>query len=508
MKRTLFKNACICLSLILMVSCELNDDENLNEPEYPVPTISIGDNTSANLGVGQFLNFNDIDYEAAVALSRFTILDGDTPLFSRIFNDGTVASVDNESFLFQIPEAWFNTTRSINFEVTDELNQSARTTFTLTVSDIVPQYSITTVTINGEEFRRIEGIVNFDEILSASHKYLLNGVVEVSQQTTLTIEPGTHIYGETTESRLEVNEFATLLADGTLENPIVFSAFSQAPGQTPNDSAGQWSGIGIRGSGGNSSSGIIKYLRLEYPGSDDDAIQLTNVGNGTTAEYLQVYRSPDNAFRINEGTVNLKYIIATDCEDAGIRYDDAWNGAGQFWVINTTFTTGNAVEGRDDALAVLSNITITGIGVNVPGEASNGGGFRIRNGAKANIYNTVVTGVDRSLRFSNGSELFTESGESFMSNSISFGNDEDDGTGFHSTADFFNPTDNDYLPQYNNSVSPITITDSYVGTDTANSTAAGVINPFFTDVNYVGAVEAGNDWTLGWCLNIDGSLRN
>ncbi len=502
----------LLLSSIIIISCDQNDDEDFPDPTYAAPVVELSDN-GAELGVGQFINIT-VGLKGSVALTTFQIKDGNTVLEQFVFPENSGAYDDNPNtdgnqdfpFLFRVPADWLGTTRNLEFSLNDRLGNTKIETFSITVSEIVPQYTIEDVTIDGQAYKEISGIVNFNETLTSDNLYLINGFVEVSQQTTLMIEAGTTIYGKDAKSRLNINEFGTITADGTLENPIVFTSFETAQGQSGNPDNGDWSGIQINGSGAGDNSGIFRYVRVEYGGSDNDTFQLSNVGDQTIIEYVQVFKSLDNAFRVNEGNVNLRYIVATDSEDAGVRFDDGWMGNGQFWVVNTT-TTSTAIEGRDQSNTVLSNITITGIGFNDTPSPPDGDGIRIRNEAKARIYNTIVTGVDRSIRFSDGSEAFTTTGENVFRNSASFNNDSDGGTGFHSSADLFNPTDGDYDPVNNNSIDPFTITDSYVGVSTANSRAAGGLSSFFEDVNYIGAVPVNNDWTLGWTLNMDGSLR-
>ncbi|MBQ0734666.1 hypothetical protein [Aquimarina celericrescens] len=501
-KHILYKAYILILCTVVFTSCDRNDDENFPPPEYNSPEIELTDN-SAELGAGQLINIS-ASINASVALTSLRVTEGNS-VIDQINYDGA-RGTDTYSFLFQIPTDWLGTTRDINFLITDRLNQTDTATFSVTVSEIIPQYTIEDVTIEGQTYKEINGIINFNETLTNDNLYLLDGEVSVGQSTTLTIEPGTTIYGKDASSRLDVREFGMIVADGTAEDPIVFTSFNTAPGQSGNPAHGDWSGIQINGSGQGDNSGVIKYVRIEYGGSNDDTFQIQNVGDQTVIEYVQVFKSLDNAFRVNEGNVNIRYIIATDCEDAGIRFDDMWNGHGQFWVVNS-ISTSNAIEGRDESNTILSNITITGVGFNDSSQGPAGNGFRIRNNAKARIYNSVVTGVDRSIRFSDGSEAFTTTGENIFSNSASFSNDEDSGTGFHSSADLFNPTDGDYDPTFNNSIASFQIENSYVGTSTVNSREAGPLSSFFENVNYIGAVPADNDWTLGWTRNIDGNIR-
>lgn len=373
-----------------------------------------------------------------------------------------------------------------------------------------PEYIIEDVELNGQTFKRITGNININETLDNSSLWIIADSVTVAQQTKLTITEGTEIFAETPETILYVNQLAEVDWQGTSTEPIVFNSLANAPGQGDgNDSPGQWLGIRIDGDGANSNSGIIRYIRQMYAGFGNDgqnAFQLENVGSGTTLEYLQVYKNANRSFRLNGGDAKLKYLVSTNSAGIGFRIDAGFNGSGQFWVINKDINAGNAIEGRGGN-PILSNITVTGVGFNDPTASPLGGGIRIRNGGNAQIYNAVVVGVDRSIMFSDGSEQGVADGISFFRNSASFDNNVDGGTGFHSTAAIFNPTNGNYNPAFNNSVAPFSIVDSYVGTSTSNSTPAGALNPFFTDVNYVGAVQEGNDWTVGWCLNLDGTLR-
>lgn len=394
------------------------------------------------------------------------------------------------------------------------------------------QYTIADVNLNGQAFKKLTGTVDANETLDNTSLWIIADSVRVATNAKLTITQGTQIFAETPQTVLlvenledldgggnpiGVSAFGEIDWQGTSTNPIVFNSLANAPGQgAGDDSAGQWDGIRIEGGGPGSNSGIIRYVRVMYSGLGSNGLELRNVGNGTTVEYVQVYKNDGTAgIRVNSGDVNLKYIVATNGADRGLRFDDdgdtgggGWSGAGQFIVVNKDIPAGNAIEARDNTLPILSNVTITGVGFNSPGSTPDGNGFRVRDDGDLKIYNTVVTGVDRSVRIDNNSGI--ANGDSVFANSASFDNNpgQDSGTGFHSSADVFNPTSASYDPSFNNSVTPFSIVDSYVGTSTANSTPAGALDPFFDDVNYVGAVQAGdgNDWTFGWTVTLDGTV--
>ena len=386
-------------------------------------------------------------------------------------------------------------------------------------SSVFAQYDIEDVTLNGQDFKKITGAIDANETLDNTSLWIIADTLRVRQNAKLTITQGTQIFAETPITILIVNDDgsgAEVDWQGTSSEPIVFNALANAPGQgAGDDSAGQWEGIRVNGSGNGSNSGVIRYLRVMHAGFGSDgnnAFELNGVGNGTTVEYVQVYKNDNRAIRLNGGDVNLKYAIATAGLNTGFRFDDdgtdGWTGAGQFWVVNKDVAGSASIESRDGSSPIISNVTITGNGLNDPGSTPDGDGIRVRDDGNARIYNTVVTGVDRSVRIDNSDGI--SNGDSVFANSASFDNnpDQDNGTGFHSSAEVFNPTSGSYDSSFNNTVTPFTIVDSYVGTSTANSTSAGALDPFFDDVNYVGAVESGGSdaWTFGWTVTLDGTV--
>ncbi|MBY0427398.1 MAG: hypothetical protein K2Q22_17315, partial [Cytophagales bacterium] len=68
-------------------------------------------------------------------------------------------------------------------------------------------------------------------------------------------------------------------------------------------------------------SGILKYVRIEYPGrkfsffNELNGLSLCAVGNKTTIEYVQVSFSNDDSFEWYGGSVNAKYLISYRCKD-------------------------------------------------------------------------------------------------------------------------------------------------------------------------------------------------
>jgi hypothetical protein len=135
----------------------------------------------------------------------------------------------------------------------------------------------------------LSGVITKNATLSKRNTYLLKGIVYVSDNATVTIEPGTVIRGDaSTCGTLVIAKGGKLIANGTETDPIVFTSNLTEGGR----SAGDWGGIIILGSapinkipgmavldwnletkyayyGGNiedDNSGILKYVRIEYPG--------------------------------------------------------------------------------------------------------------------------------------------------------------------------------------------------------------------------------------------------
>ena len=186
---------------------------------------------------------------------------------------------------------------------------------------------------NGNTCIQLSGEIDSDLILTSDNCYELVGGVSVLDGVTITIEAGTRIVaGQTTDgiySYLLINQGATIIAEGTASQPIVFTS-NQA---TPNP--GDWGGLIIAGRapinrgetataevanisyGGTNAadnSGIVRYVRLEYTGgrinadSEYNGLSLYGVGSGTTLEYIQTYLGNDDGIEFYGGTVDLKYI--------------------------------------------------------------------------------------------------------------------------------------------------------------------------------------------------------
>ncbi|UOQ65881.1 hypothetical protein [Hymenobacter volaticus] len=159
------------------------------------------------------------------------------------------------------------------------------------------------------------------QTLSRNTIYLLQGFVYVPNGVTLTIEPGTIIKGDkVSKGSLIVQRGGRLIADGTPTQPIVFTSNQPAGSRA----AGDWGGIILCGSapqnlpgdptieggpvanfGGTNAadnSGILRYVRIEFPGvefvanNEINGLTLGGVGSGTIIDYVQVSYSGDDSY--------------------------------------------------------------------------------------------------------------------------------------------------------------------------------------------------------------------
>ena len=181
--------------------------------------------------------------------------------------------------------------------------------------------------------------ISTNTTLFAKNVYLLSGTVRVINNAVLTIEPGTLIRGESkTTGALMITKGAQIIANGTENNPIIFTSDKSPSNRKPGD----WGGLILLGSaplntfgnkgdfgfdkdvkfnnyGGinsNDSSGILKYVRVEFGGKKDptgyssNSISLAGIGKKTILEHIMVTDSFDDSFQIYGGNFTLNYVVS------------------------------------------------------------------------------------------------------------------------------------------------------------------------------------------------------
>ncbi|EMQ93792.1 hypothetical protein D778_01522 [Xanthomarina gelatinilytica] len=192
----------------------------------------------------------------------------------------------------------------------------------------------------GEATEILTGNISTDTKLVKKNTYLLLGNVFVTNNATLTIEPGTVIIGDfKTNGSLIITKGAKIIADGLVTDPIVFTSnrsvkkagdwggiiilgdapinkFGNGSSVNHNFKAASYENISYGGDNIESNSGILRYVRIEYAGKklkggdNFNALLLAGVGSQTILENIMVSFSAGNSFDVFGGQVNLSKAVS------------------------------------------------------------------------------------------------------------------------------------------------------------------------------------------------------
>lgn len=290
--------------------------------------------------------------------------------------------------------------------------------------------------------------------------FTLKGYVYVNNNAVLTIEPGTIIKSDITEKgALIVERGSKLIAEGTANEPIVFTSGKNSGDRAPGD----WGGIillgkaptnrptspspiiegGVNrpygGTDANDNSGSLKYVRIEFsgiaaePGSEINGLTLGAVGAGTTIENVQVSYGGDDAYEFFGGTVNCKNLIAFATMDDDFDFDFGYSGKIQFAFSlrdkPADTDAANGIEADNDGSGsdatpytkpILSNFTLIGPYDTTGSHANHNYSNRWRRAVRFVFRNSILLG-HRKAGFSIESDASLEAyknGESEFRNNI------------------------------------------------------------------------------------------
>lgn len=414
----------------------------------------------------------------------------------------------------------------------------------------------------------LTGTITADMTLSADKVYALRGPVVVgndnADSAVLTIEPGVTIFGETGNDYLVVSRGSQIEANGTAAAPIIMTSKADVLGESVG--AGQWGGMVILGNaksnkcptdgtacalqvegafegavfGGTDdedNSGTLNYVVVKYagyeiaPDNELNGITFGGVGSGTEVDYIQVHANADDGVEFFGGTVDVKHLVLTGNQDDSIDWDNGYRGSIQYAYVEHDKNDGEAnrgIEADNDGSTpdktpmsdvAISNLTIVGNAYTSDDKDSEG--IYLREGTKASIYNSVITGA--------GGECFEVEG-----NSVSQAHLANDGIVMQSTVIACEePTKNGKVPEgqthdivdlaafvgeagKNNAVVdsaylsnngiPLSNDDSPITGDDAVAVAdvAGMGGLEATD--YVGAIDETGDWREGWAFGFGGGV--
>jgi hypothetical protein len=185
----------------------------------------------------------------------------------------------------------------------------------------------------------IAGTIDKDTKLLKRNTYQLVGVVYVTNNATLSIEPGTVIRGDDKScGTLVITNGAKIVAEGLETDPIVFTSNKEKTERKPGD----WGGIIILGKapinilgsvhtlpfdldpilnhyGGQDAednSGVLKYVRIEYAGRKLSALKelnglsLAGIGRKTILNNIQISFSNDDSFECYGGDLNMSNLVS------------------------------------------------------------------------------------------------------------------------------------------------------------------------------------------------------
>ena len=323
----------------------------------------------------------------------------------------------------------------------------------------------------------LSGRISSDRTLKTGNTYILRGTVYVVDGAKLSIEPGVIIHGEkSSRGALVVTRGTQILANGTVDKPIVFTSDASSPQR------GDWGGIVILGraktnssfngvagigeiEGGvnnaeglgvyggaddNDNSGVLKYVRIEYagyaflPDKELNGLTLGGVGKGTVIDHVQVSYANDDSFEWFGGSVDCKYLIAYKGLDDDFDADNGYSGRVQFGIIFRDSTVAdisgsNGFEIDNDAggsallpqtSPIFSNITAIGPRATLSNIANSNyrRGMHLRRNSSVSIFNSIIMGWPTGLNLDASTGTPTDlnytasTPKAFISNTIFAGN--------------------------------------------------------------------------------------
>ncbi len=285
-----------------------------------------------------------------------------------------------------------------------------------TCNDGIQNGDETGVDIGGScaEIITISGEITTDTTWTANNIYLLAGKVVVGDGITLTIEPGTIIKGKpgsgSLASALIVQRGAKLMAKGTADKPIIFTAeadnigVGQKSGTNLDETQrGLWGGVIVLGRASGSfkgdvsevqiegipaddtyglygpgdslndddNSGVLQYISIRHggaligEGNEINGLTLGSVGRGTLIDHIEVVANVDDGIEFFGGTVDATNLLIWAQGDDAIDIDQAYSGTVDNVVVIQGENSDHAfeIDGPEGSLEgsfTLKNATIVG----------------------------------------------------------------------------------------------------------------------------------------------------
>ncbi|MCL1141107.1 hypothetical protein [Shewanella gaetbuli] len=410
---------------------------------------------------------------------------------------------------------------------------------------LTPSTAASTMSTGGQNGNEI--------VLGNDVVWLLDGAViaggDNENSVELSILPGTKILGGS-DSYLVISRGSTIMAEGEMEAPIVFTSAETALGQE--GKAGQWGGLVLLGNapvntcpdlancdasfevgnynyGGDDttdSSGVLKYVRVEFGGfkindtQEMNGISFAGVGSGTEVDHIQVHLNNDDGVEFWGGNVSISNVVLTENFDDSLDWTNGWQGSAQHVYIRQADNGSNrgieADSNSDAAASPMSKPLLSNVTIQVANGANSGGddaeGILFRKGTGVIAYNLLVKGDvdsgeclevndDNTVNNANSADLVVEN--SLIDCVEPFKNAKpDDAEGRTLSLD----VEAWFKGQQGNLVAASDL-NGYMPNSSSVALTAGKadlanMDDRLVDAQYVGAFDGKNDWTKGWTTAI------
>ena len=269
--------------------------------------------------------------------------------------------------------------------------------------------------------------------------YIINGWAYVDSLDVLTIEAGTVIKGMPGEaessSALIISRGGQIIANGTAEQPIIFTALADdLNGSVPEKAAGLWGGIIVLGYGQTNNgveksiegilpeldfglfggteseevedqdAGEMSYMSIRHggtnigEGNEINGLTMGAVGTGTTVSFVEVIANQDDGIELFGGAPRIDHFIVAYCGDDAYDLDHGTRAYGQFLVtVQDTASWGECFGEHDGgsgsgeesafiAHTVFSNATFLG---NTGGGDATKKAFVLRDNWSGEYHNSI-----------------------------------------------------------------------------------------------------------------------
>lgn len=278
----------------------------------------------------------------------------------------------------------------------------------------------------------ISSNITSNQVWPAGCTIILDGTIFVDPGVVLKIEAGATIFGDATPANppptaLVFRRDSKINAQGTEASPIVFTSDKAVGTRAPGD----WAGVALNGRGPvncpggecdaeglvnvpfgggetNDSSGIARFLRVEFAGrelSPDNELNvwtMNALGRGTTIDHIHAHMGLDDGHEWFGGTVNSKYMLSSGAADDQLDWQLGYTGALQYGVgiqigsnLDTSGSRGFEGDNNGDGNDLLPRSDPKFCNVTLMGAKSQAGGdvdarcMRIREGTAGQIWKTI-----------------------------------------------------------------------------------------------------------------------